>query len=113
MMRSSTIKNIVINAATKQNTFSQVNSNAKLLSSIAAAQKRNAHHNASSVNSLENYQNKHTTFQVATVFGCTGFLGRYIVSQLAEAGYQIITPWRDDQFVCVSFVNFCSLVFHT
>jgi NADH dehydrogenase (ubiquinone) 1 alpha subcomplex subunit 9 len=60
-------------------------------------QKRNAHQNALSVTPVE-YFNKHTSFEVATVFGCTGFLGRYIVAELAQAGYQVITPWRNDEF---------------
>ncbi|KAG9023408.1 hypothetical protein FS837_005829 [Tulasnella sp. UAMH 9824] len=33
---------------------------------------------------------------VATVFGCTGFLGRYLVSKLAKAGTQVIVPFRDE-----------------
>ncbi|CEL51784.1 NADH dehydrogenase (ubiquinone) 1 alpha subcomplex 9 [Rhizoctonia solani AG-1 IB] len=33
---------------------------------------------------------------VATVFGCTGFLGRYLVSKLAKAGTQVIVPYRDE-----------------
>ncbi|CAG8746038.1 14031_t:CDS:10, partial [Racocetra persica] len=33
---------------------------------------------------------------IATVFGCTGFLGRYIVSKLARQGTQIIVPYRDE-----------------
>jgi len=36
------------------------------------------------------------TGQVATVFGCTGFLGRYLVSQLAKAGTQVVVPYRDE-----------------
>ncbi|RUS16462.1 hypothetical protein BC937DRAFT_91171 [Endogone sp. FLAS-F59071] len=32
----------------------------------------------------------------ATVFGCTGFLGRYIVSKLAKQGTQVVVPWRDE-----------------
>ncbi|KAF8490784.1 NAD(P)-binding protein [Russula emetica] len=36
------------------------------------------------------------TGHVATVFGCTGFLGRYLVSKLAKAGTQVIIPYRDE-----------------
>ncbi|PFH53939.1 hypothetical protein AMATHDRAFT_735 [Amanita thiersii Skay4041] len=33
---------------------------------------------------------------VATVFGCTGFLGRYLVAKLAKMGTQVIVPYRDE-----------------
>ncbi|KAH9161153.1 NADH dehydrogenase [Lactarius sanguifluus] len=33
---------------------------------------------------------------VATVFGCTGFLGRYLVAKLAKAGTQVVIPYRDE-----------------
>lgn len=33
---------------------------------------------------------------VATVFGCTGFLGRYLVHKLAKQGTQVIVPYRDE-----------------
>ncbi|KAK0534649.1 Protein-lysine N-methyltransferase efm5, partial [Tilletia horrida] len=33
---------------------------------------------------------------VATVFGCTGFLGRYLVNRLAQRGTQVIVPYRDE-----------------
>jgi len=33
---------------------------------------------------------------VATVFGCTGFLGRYLVAKLAKEGTQVIVPYRDE-----------------
>ncbi|CAO1629071.1 unnamed protein product [Sympodiomycopsis kandeliae] len=33
---------------------------------------------------------------VATVFGCTGFLGRYLVDRLAQKGTQVIVPYRYD-----------------
>jgi NADH dehydrogenase (ubiquinone) 1 alpha subcomplex subunit 9 len=36
------------------------------------------------------------TGHVATVFGCTGFLGRYLVSKLAKAGTQVIVPYREE-----------------
>jgi NADH dehydrogenase (ubiquinone) 1 alpha subcomplex subunit 9 len=32
----------------------------------------------------------------ATVFGATGFLGRYIVSRLARQGCTVVVPFRDD-----------------
>ena len=31
-----------------------------------------------------------------TVFGCTGFLGRYLVSKLGKIGTQVIIPYRDE-----------------
>ncbi|TFK73578.1 39kDa subunit of Ndufa9, NADH ubiquinone oxidoreductase [Pluteus cervinus] len=31
-----------------------------------------------------------------TVFGCTGFLGRYLVSKLGKLGTQVIVPYRDE-----------------
>lgn len=43
-------------------------------------------------------QNPHTTFPVAAVFGCTGFIGKYIVQELAYNGYQVITPYRGSEF---------------
>ncbi|RKP09948.1 NADH-ubiquinone oxidoreductase-like protein 40 kDa subunit, partial [Thamnocephalis sphaerospora] len=33
---------------------------------------------------------------VATVFGCSGFLGRYLVSKLARKGTQVIVPYRGE-----------------
>ncbi|WFC99188.1 Protein-lysine N-methyltransferase efm5 [Malassezia yamatoensis] len=33
---------------------------------------------------------------VATVFGCTGFFGRYVVSKLAKRGTQVVVPYRDE-----------------
>ncbi|XP_003390219.1 PREDICTED: NADH dehydrogenase [ubiquinone] 1 alpha subcomplex subunit 9, mitochondrial-like [Amphimedon queenslandica] len=34
---------------------------------------------------------------VATVFGCTGFCGRYIVNRLGQVGSQIVAPYRGDE----------------
>lgn len=34
---------------------------------------------------------------VATVFGCTGFLGRYVVQQLAKMGSQVMVPFRSGE----------------
>ncbi|WWD22150.1 hypothetical protein CI109_106639 [Kwoniella shandongensis] len=31
-----------------------------------------------------------------TVFGCTGFLGRYLVQKLARQGTQVVIPYRDE-----------------
>ncbi|OBZ68944.1 NADH-ubiquinone oxidoreductase subunit, mitochondrial [Grifola frondosa] len=36
------------------------------------------------------------TGHVATVFGCTGFLGRYLVAKLAKSGTQVIVPYREE-----------------
>ncbi|GJE88393.1 complex I NDUFA9 subunit family protein [Phanerochaete sordida] len=36
------------------------------------------------------------TGHVVTVFGCTGFLGRYVVAKLAKAGTQVIVPYREE-----------------
>ncbi|KAG0053953.1 hypothetical protein BGZ83_000097 [Gryganskiella cystojenkinii] len=33
---------------------------------------------------------------VITVFGCTGFLGRYLVNRLAREGAHVIVPYRDE-----------------
>src|SRR4051812_4717660 len=33
---------------------------------------------------------------VATVFGATGFLGRYIVNRLARQGCAVVIPYRDE-----------------
>ncbi|CAK1578227.1 unnamed protein product [Parnassius mnemosyne] len=33
---------------------------------------------------------------VATVFGCTGFVGRYVVNKLGKIGTQMILPYRSD-----------------
>ncbi|KAI5120769.1 hypothetical protein M0805_004732 [Coniferiporia weirii] len=36
------------------------------------------------------------TGHTVTVFGCTGFLGRYLVSKIAKSGTQVIVPYRDE-----------------
>ncbi|KAK3828364.1 MAG: NAD(P)-binding protein [Benniella sp.] len=33
---------------------------------------------------------------VVTVFGCTGFLGRYLVNRIARDGAHVIVPYRDE-----------------
>ncbi|KAJ7600997.1 NADH dehydrogenase [Mycena floridula] len=33
---------------------------------------------------------------VATVFGCTGFLGRYLVAKMAKMGTQVVVAYRDE-----------------
>lgn len=35
---------------------------------------------------------------VATVFGCSGFLGRYVCNKLGKVGAQLILPYRGDEF---------------
>ncbi|KIK07979.1 hypothetical protein K443DRAFT_128758 [Laccaria amethystina LaAM-08-1] len=34
--------------------------------------------------------------RTVTVFGCTGFLGRYLVSKLGKMGTQVVVPYRDE-----------------
>ena len=34
---------------------------------------------------------------VATVFGATGFIGRYMVDRLGRMGSQIVVPYRGDE----------------
>lgn len=42
----------------------------------------------------EGQGNLHTPYPVATVFGASGFIGKYICAELARIGYQVITPYR-------------------
>jgi uncharacterized protein YbjT (DUF2867 family) len=34
---------------------------------------------------------------VATVFGCTGFLGHYVVNELGRHGSQVVVPYRGEE----------------
>lgn len=34
---------------------------------------------------------------MATVFGATGFIGRYVVNRLGRMGSQVIVPYRGDE----------------
>ena len=34
---------------------------------------------------------------VVTVFGATGFVGRYVVNRLGRMGSQVIVPYRGDE----------------
>jgi len=34
---------------------------------------------------------------VATVFGCTGFLGRFVVNRLGKIGSQVVVPYRGEE----------------
>ena len=36
----------------------------------------------------------HVSGVIATVFGSTGFVGRYVVSRLGDQGSQVIVPYR-------------------
>ncbi|KAJ3537323.1 hypothetical protein NM688_g6708 [Phlebia brevispora] len=36
------------------------------------------------------------TGRIATVFGSTGFLARYLIAKLAKSGTQVIVPYRDE-----------------
>lgn len=35
---------------------------------------------------------------VATVFGATGFIGRYVVNSLGRMGSQVMVPYRGDEY---------------
>jgi len=54
-------------------------------------QKRHGHQRA--IN-FTNRLNAHTNYPVAVVFGCSGFIGRYVVGALSDLGYQVIIPYR-------------------
>ncbi|KAI9140372.1 hypothetical protein BKA69DRAFT_1080690 [Paraphysoderma sedebokerense] len=34
---------------------------------------------------------------IATVFGCSGFVGRYLVNRLGQVGTQVVTPYRGEK----------------
>ncbi|KAF1987610.1 NADH-ubiquinone oxidoreductase-like protein 40 kDa subunit [Aulographum hederae CBS 113979] len=40
----------------------------------------------------------HFACHTATVFGATGFLGRYIVNRLARTGNTVVVPYREEMF---------------
>jgi NAD(P)-dependent dehydrogenase (short-subunit alcohol dehydrogenase family) len=42
-----------------------------------------------------NYVSSSSSGHVATVFGATGFLGKYLVSKLGKQGTQVVIPYRD------------------
>jgi NADH dehydrogenase (ubiquinone) 1 alpha subcomplex subunit 9 len=50
---------------------------------------------------------------VATVFGATGFLGRYVVNALGRVGSQVIVPYRGDVRFFVVLSLFCSCCWRT
>jgi NADH dehydrogenase (ubiquinone) 1 alpha subcomplex subunit 9 len=43
-------------------------------------------------------ENPHTNYNtVAAVFGATGFIGKYVVEELSNQGYQVIVPWKSKE----------------
>ncbi|KAI0269920.1 NAD(P)-binding protein [Gloeopeniophorella convolvens] len=65
---------------------------ARIPRAVAPAGRRAAH----DLLSLPDRPRFAVTGHVATVFGCTGFLGRYLVAKLAKAGTQVVIPYREE-----------------